>query len=596
MNHIASKPILVPGGTPKSKKRPLRVSIPNNSVSFWPTSLSFDQEFSTNSAGRSWADEAEASSPMLPSVDHGLDSMMSSSVPVNKTMVEKASYSPPPMWQLRKRSSLDSANGGGTLKTTKRKGSTSNKNLSSNEDKGLKLIPRVFYGTSLGLSDAGANAVRLLTRRAADGISHGFRPVTIDSLCSSGAYYLRDKSGFITGVFKPVGEEQARLPSSSMSSSDGVFKSGSVNKKNYSRYESGSSIKHGVMRGEAAARECAAYLLDQHRGGFCGVPVTTLVKAKHDEFLEQGWQVGSLQQYETHDCSSEDVGPSLLPVKGVHKIGILDIVLCNADRHQGNILLKTDVSNLDDHTLSASDGTGKLNQQRPLSSTLTPIASANSLPDKNRAMGTSSKQANTSSSWHPATALGSQASSVSMIPIDHGFCLPDINYLDETQFCWLQWPQAQEPFDKETLDYISSLDDCADARLIQDHLGRRITGEALLTLRVCTILLKQCAERGMNLYEIGRLMCRNGDDYSNPSWLETMVQRAGPIPERRSSPVCFDDNENLYEDDIAQEDMDDFVQRFVHVMETCWDSSSMDSGSDHSSVSTGTSSSTGNMD
>jgi len=40
-----------------------------------------------------------------------------------------------------------------------------------------------------------------------------------------------------------------------------------------------------------------------------------------------------------NDGASWDIGPSIFPVKEVHKIGILDLHIFNTDRHGGNILL-----------------------------------------------------------------------------------------------------------------------------------------------------------------------------------------------------------------------------------------------------------------
>ena len=43
-----------------------------------------------------------------------------------------------------------------------------------------------------------------------------------------------------------------------------------------------------------------------------------------------------------------------------------------------------------------------------------------------------------------------------LIPIDHGFCLPET--LEAPYFEWLHWPQAMMPFSEEEIKYIESLD------------------------------------------------------------------------------------------------------------------------------------------
>jgi len=50
-------------------------------------------------------------------------------------------------------------------------------------------------------------------------------------------------------------------------------------------------------------------------------------------------KIGSLQEFVMNDGASWDIGPSIFPVKEVHKIGILDLHIFNTDRHGGNILL-----------------------------------------------------------------------------------------------------------------------------------------------------------------------------------------------------------------------------------------------------------------
>ncbi|VVB02723.1 unnamed protein product [Arabis nemorensis] len=50
----------------------------------------------------------------------------------------------------------------------------------------------------------------------------------------------------------------------------------------------------------------------------------------------------SLQRYIENKGSLEDSGPEGLPVEQVLKITILDIRVGNTDRHEGNILKRTD--------------------------------------------------------------------------------------------------------------------------------------------------------------------------------------------------------------------------------------------------------------
>ncbi|KAJ6795503.1 phosphatidylinositol 4-kinase gamma 4-like [Iris pallida] len=92
-----------------------------------------------------------------------------------------------------------------------------------------------------------------------------------------------------------------------------------------------------------------------------------------------------------------------------------------------------------------------------------------------------------------------------LVPIDHGYCLPE-NFEDCT-FEWLYWPQARQPFNSETMDYIRSLDADEDINLLKSY-GWELSLECSRTLRISTMLLKKGAERGLTPYDIGSILCR----------------------------------------------------------------------------------------
>lgn len=190
-------------------------------------------------------------------------------------------------------------------------------------------------------------------------------------------------------------------------------------------------LKPTVRVGEAAMREVAAYLLDHDH--FARVPCTVLVRLTHPIFhvaAEPGAsadaapasqsvgsdssstialgsssfmsaaagvpaqqrqapaKLGSLQEYVTHSGDSSEQGASRFSTRDVHRIGILDLRLLNTDRHAGNLLCRPQ---------EASDA---------------------------------------------STALGRlEAGKVALVPIDHGFCLPEA--LEPPFFEWLHWPQVR---------------------------------------------------------------------------------------------------------------------------------------------------------
>lgn len=51
-------------------------------------------------------------------------------------------------------------------------------------------------------------------------------------------------------------------------------------------------------------------------------------------------KTGSLQEFAHSDGSAEDMSVSRFPTSAVHRLAILDIILLNGDRHEGNVLVQ----------------------------------------------------------------------------------------------------------------------------------------------------------------------------------------------------------------------------------------------------------------
>ncbi|CAJ1974394.1 unnamed protein product [Sphenostylis stenocarpa] len=299
-----------------------------------------------------------------------------------------------------------------------------------------------------------------LIKITSEGLEKGCKPIQ-SSEGSGGAYLMQDSSGSkYISVFKPIDEEPMAIN----------------NPRGLPISEDGEGLKKGTRVGQGALREVAAYILDHPRKGprsyhnneepgFAGVPPTVMVKCLHKGFHNvEGYQnvsgnvkIGSLQMFMRNIGSCEDMGPSAFPVEEVHKISVLDIRLVNADRHAGNILIAKD----------GEDG------------------------------------------------------STILIPIDHGYCLPE-SYEDCT-FDWLYWPQAKEPYSTDTIDYIKSLDAEEDIKLLKFH-GWDLPPMCAQILRISTMLLKKGAERGLTPFAIGSIMCR--ETLKKKSVIEQIVQEA----------------------------------------------------------------------
>lgn len=177
------------------------------------------------------------------------------------------------------------------------------------------------------------------------GLEKGNRPIrTLES--SGGVYFMPNVSGDgFVGVFKPTDEEPYALnnPYDDLK----TVKERQVMKK-------------GMHVGEGAMKEVVAYILDhplknltiippslsKQQSGFAGVPPTTMIRCLHDGFNHPtGFEnspkcikIGSLQKYVSFHSSCWELKCSLFPISEVHKITVLDIRLANTDRHDGNIL------------------------------------------------------------------------------------------------------------------------------------------------------------------------------------------------------------------------------------------------------------------
>lgn len=161
--------------------------------------------------------------------------------------------------------------------------------------------------------------------------------------------------------------------------------------------------QRGFKIGTGAIREVATYLLDATYGHFSGVPVTYM--GNLDMGLP-GLKVGSIQAYCPSSSSTEELGTGLLDLVTVQRIGILDLRVCNTDRHAGNILA-------------------------------------------NQCLETG---------WFTLT------------PIDHGFCLPSCDFMGTSNLDWLSWPQTKYPFHAEALDHIAALDPDSDAKMLRNSV------------------------------------------------------------------------------------------------------------------------------
>lgn len=342
--------------------------------------------------------------------------------------------------------------------------------------------------------------LKFLVAKSLQGLRSGYSP----KLCESGVggtYFMHDEYNRTVGVFKPHDEEMGCL------NNPKGFTPKTPSFKEY-------NVCRGAEAGEAAFRECAAYILDHEH--FSGVPATGLVVCSHPTFsnglsFNDNFKIGSFQEFKEHDFDAEDISSvkyQQFPVHEVHKIAILDIRLLNTDRHGGNILVKANRSraNSREDVFSDSDSDDTRNE--------------NELMFKMDLEDDDETDEPGFLPQSPSTML-----EYSLIPIDHGYTLPStISGLTDLWFEWLKWPQAKIPFGVEEQRYIDRLNPDEDIAILKHKFGDLIKSDCYKVLRITTMWLKVASHAGLTPYTIGHALCRK--HVESHSLLEKMTLEA----------------------------------------------------------------------
>jgi hypothetical protein len=241
-------------------------------------------------------------------------------------------------------------------------------------------------------------------------------------------------------------------------------------------------MRHGIAPGASCFREVAAYLLDT--GHRTGVPETHLVESSHPKYYYRDRcpqpKLGSLCRFVSNIGVAEDYSFSRFPVREVHKIALFDIRILNCDRNAANLLV-----------------------QQPTS-----------------------------------------GSDLVLVPIDHGFCLPDALEIGWCDWCWLDWPQLKEPLDEETERYILEVvDPERDAELLRERFS--LPEQSMCLLKLSGMLLQKAVRAGLNLFEIASLIVRQDVENHEHSELERVHYHASKLSgntddARACSPVADD--------------------------------------------------------
>ena len=339
-----------------------------------------------------------------------------------------------------------------------------------------------------GPASGGSRALPALLSAARKGIESGLSPVlALDG--TGGTYFLRDASKKFVACFKPADEEP-------------------FCRNNPKGFVSGAAMRAGVRPGEAHYREVAAFLADG--GGWFGVPPTGLVEARHTAFRNGGppqRKAGSLQAFVPHDEVVGDMCPHSLPAAEVHRIAVLDILLCNTDRNDANLLV------VHAHKAKVPRG-GRLPHAASLEAEHSSSGEDSPPPPP--------KTARAASEGPPTPPRRRDYARARLVPIDHGYCLPERLEVGWCDWVWLEWPQLKAPLAPEDRRRVLELDPFALAARLRAALPLRES--ALRNMVAAGLLLREGVRCGLSLYDIANIVARQ--DLDEPSELEAILERA----------------------------------------------------------------------
>lgn len=223
-------------------------------------------------------------------------------------------------------------------------------------------------------------------------------------------------------------------------------------------------LRKGIRSGEAARREVAAYFLD--RNGFSGVPFTFLAQISDPRLNYICPSVYERGQYSKRGSIQE-----YIPFD--EHIGDLSPQLFTSDQiHRIGIL--------DIMTCNTDRNAENILVQKSINGTY------------------------------------------NLIPIDHGYCLPDEIEIGWCDWIWMDWPQARVPFKDDCLRHVESLNIEESALFLRKQLG--IREECILNLKIMMLFLKKCVKAGFTLHQMAMIICR--DTLDQPSLLEKIVTKA----------------------------------------------------------------------
>lgn len=399
----------------------------------------------------------------------------------------------------------------------------------------------------------------------------------------SGTYLIRGaRSGAVVGVFKPTDEEPSDVagvsgdvPLEEVDPSLPLLSPVTYESEHHGSWPEDLSlglasvprarVSHRMglfVKGEGAAKEVAAYLLDH--GRFAGVPQTALARCcffcddatstrEHRRFdgqVHQHCRGANIVEHET-GCLSRiasrnvlsnlpglvgpsDLGkslPSAAPLSfGTPSWATLDVPFDDGDGYSSDGSFGTDSSSSQvrnevgalqvfvPNVGDADDyGPSVLNTEGVHRVALFDLRTLNFDRHGGNLLVTK--------------APSGSRSKMGVAPIDHGYILP-AGVRAAPWPVWMDWPLASEPVSSAVAAYASRLDGSRDAAMLQRETDNGLREGSLRALRYGTLLVKLGIGAGLTLREIGEMVfSRQPENERSP--LEVIAMEAEAVAQQR---------------------------------------------------------------
>ncbi|KAH8072405.1 1-phosphatidylinositol 4-kinase [Aureococcus anophagefferens] len=122
---------------------------------------------------------------------------------------------------------------------------------------------------------------------------------------------------------------------------------------------------------------------------------------------------------------------------------------------------------------------------------------------------------------------GKKEHDLKLVPIDHGFCLPEVLSIEWFDWCWIDWPALSAPVCEPLKAQIAQLDADDDAAALRDALDIRPKSARLMV--AATELLKRGVAAGLTLRDVAMLIVLPEDASSKTGKLATAVAPAAEL-------------------------------------------------------------------